>query len=244
MINMIESIMPDFQLKEDGICSTCNSLALEFEFVQCTFCKNKFHAVCSSCTADDKWATKSMISMFKAASTKRNFNFLCNNCLTAMETNMADYDGIRMRRMEENMERIGSELLEIKKLVARKDVVPANKSQETIKPPQAGIWFDRERLASVKAKPAESVLVLNKAADSTCDKNNFDLVENTVVESQIPVTKSYKDKSGNHVVICDSVQSRDALKEQVSALNNNIEMKTPKEKRPIIPLVRKLWICY
>ena len=49
--------------------------------------------------------------------------------------------------------------------------------------------------------------------------------------------KSHKNKDGNLVVVCDSVESRDELKDKVHASINNIEMKTPKEKRPAISIV-------
>ena len=240
---MAGSNMQEFQLNDEGICKTCNVLSLDQEYVQCGVCRLKFHAVCNSSSGDDKWATKTMIQMFKASSTKQNFKFLCNHCLTALETNMADSDAIRIRKMEENMERINAELMEIKKLVTPKEIAvvkSCNIDPQVIpkeRQPISNIWFDNEKLASVKAKPAESVLVINKAADSVIDKTNLDLIENMVVESKIPVTKSFKNKSGNLVVVCDSVESRDALKGRVHASNNNIEMKTPKEKRPVITIV-------
>ena len=101
-----------------------------------------------------------------------------------METNQADVDGQRIRQMESNMVTITKELSEIKKLVSditnttpvttpadnaesvhdrQKAVVPEGK-------PVHNIWHDTERLASVKAKPAESVLVIDKGVDSLTEK--------------------------------------------------------------------------
>ena len=233
---MTESTMQDFQLNDEGICCTCNVLSLDQEFVECGICDKKFHAVCSSCSADDKWATKTMIQMFKASSTKRNFRFSCNYCLTALETNKADVNGLRVRKLEENMDRINSELKKITELVTPKEaaVKPSTAPSDQRK---SNIWFDEEKLASVKAKPAESVLVINKGANSTVDKTNQDLVENMVVQGKIPVTKAYKNKEGNFVVVCDSTETRNTLKDQVHASNNNIELKTPREKRPAISIV-------
>ena len=234
--------MQEFQLNDDGICSLCNATSLEMEQVQCGICKKNFHGVCNACPGDLKWATKTTIQMFKASSTKRNFKFLCNCCLTTLETNMADIDGQRMHNMEQNMERINNELLEIKKLVTpkkeseAKNTMPHTTSKPTLSTCD-NLWFNPERLATVKAKPPEAILVINKAADSVMDKTNMDMVENMVIERKIPVTKSFKNRNGNHIVMCDSVESRDALKIQVSEANNNIEMQTPKEKRPVISIV-------
>ena len=231
----------DYQLNDNGVCLSCDVLSTVQDFVQCAICDKKFHAICASCPADERWATKSTIHTMKAASTKRNFKFMCNQCSTIFEKNKADGEGIRMHKMEQNMEQISKELQEIKKLVMMKSSEsPAN---EVIPPPWHAtqslnnLWFNTEKLSSVKAKPAESILVINKDDDVNIDKTNTTMVENSIIEGKISVQKSYKNKNGNLVVVCDSVQSRDQLKTHVSASNENIEMKTPKEKRPVISIV-------
>ena len=173
----------NYQLSDEGVCISCDSLSLELEVVQCGVCDKKFHAVCTSCPADAKWATKTTIQSFKTTSTKRNFKFLCDHCLTEMETKRADGEGLRIRKMEENMKLISKELLEIKNLLMPKKDVP-----NTAKPTPSSrntqnnnsIWFDTEKLATVKAKPAESVLVINTADNADIDKSNATVVENIV----------------------------------------------------------------
>ena len=190
-----------------------------------------------------------MVNNFKATSTKKNFMFLCNCCLTTLENNLADVDGQRIRKMERNMELITKELGEIKKLVSDKPFPTTVSNSDSgieghqkekvskVEKPVENIWRDAERLASVKAKPAESVLVISKGIDSSTDKNNMDLVENMVVEGKVPVKKSFKNRNGNLVVVCESEESRDALVTQVSEMNSDIEMKTPKENRPAVSIV-------
>ena len=149
------------------------------------------------------------------------------------------------------MDVINKELAEIKKLVSQ-NVIPSStlnppngdiheSSTQQIKSrgtePVSNIWYDIERLASVKAKPAESVLVVNKADDPGIDRNITNDVENMVIESRIPVKKSFRNTNGNLVVVCESEESRDVLKEKVLALNDNIEIKTPKENRPVVSIV-------
>ena len=247
----------NFELNDDGICTSCDELSIDAELVQCAICKKNFHAVCTAAGADDKWATKSMILTYKSPSTKNNFMFLCNCCLTTMETNIADIDGQRIRRMERNMEEITKELLEIKKLL-KPAVAPSTEgasvsvSTGTINSVASGsntqdtgsrenqsmnIWNDADRLSTVKAKPAESVLIISKSPDSVVDRTNKDLVESTVIENKILVKKSFKSQNGNLVVVCDSAESRDVLKDQVTAANGEIEMRTPNEIRPVVSIV-------
>ena len=252
----MEESKQSFELKDDGICSSCDELSNEAELVQCAICKKKFHAVCTVAGVDDKWATKSMIMTYKSPSTKKNFMFLCNCCLTTMETNMADIDGQRIRRMERNMEAITKELVEIKELLKKPatslstagttggaidsddtSLVNTQNTASNENEKQSNIWNNAERLSTVKAKPAESVLIINKSPDSEIDKTNKVLVENTVIENKIPVKKSFKSLNGNLVVVCDSAESRETLKNQVTAANRGIEMRTPNEIRPVVSIV-------
>ena len=189
-----------------------------------------------------------MILSFKATSTKTNFIVLCVECDTTLEHNLGDIDGQRMRKMERNMEKISTELMEIKKLVSKsinntssadcnnKGVTVVSDTTKNVEP-TPNIWNDKEKLATVIAKPAESTLVINKATDDAVDKSNTDIIENMVIENKIPIKRSFKDKNGNLHVVCTSVESRDELKTQVTASNNNIEMKTPTENRPVVSIV-------
>ena len=139
--------------------------------------------------------------------------------------------------MEDNMARINKELTEIKNIVSKADtaeVLPVL-PESSVEPTNA--WFDSGKLASMKAKFSESVLVINKTDNEETDKTNTNLVESMVLESKIPVKKSYKSKDGNLVVVCETVGSRDALKNQVAASNDGIKMKTPKRMCPVVSIV-------
>ena len=252
----MEEAQQNVELKDDGTCSTCDELAIEAEYIQCAMCKKKFHGVCKSAGVDDKWATKSMLLTYKSPSTKSNFMFFCNVCKTIMETNIADADCYRIRRMERNMEQITNELFEIKQLLNNntttalpKPVAPINSvstdeltsgsrrhGEEEVQV-EPNIWSNAEKLATVKAKPAESVLIINKTMDSETDKTNKEMVETAVIESRIPVKKSFKSVNGNLVVVCNSTESRDTLKSQLSAANSSIEMRSPNENRSVISIV-------
>ena len=255
----MEETVQNVELNDDGTCSSCEELALEAEFIQCAMCKKKFHGVCKAAGSDDKWATKSMILTYKSPSTKTNFMFFCNPCKTIMETNLADKDGYRIRRMEKNMENITKELIDllIKTTISgpTTEIRPTSSTKvdtsvaevETVESTlgtkntsdllKTNIWCDVEKLATVKAKPAESVLIINKSLDSETDKTNKEIVENAVIESRIPIKKSFKSMNGNLVVVCDSAESRDALKTQLSTVNSGIETRSPSENRSVISIV-------
>ena len=51
----------------------------------CFTCNSNFHAICEDTSTENKLATKTMITTFLAASTKNNFKFYCDKCLTNLE---------------------------------------------------------------------------------------------------------------------------------------------------------------
>lgn len=253
----MEERKQNVELNDDGTCSSCEELAIEAEFIQCAMCKKKFHGVCKAAGGDDKWATKSMLLTYKSPSTKGNFMFFCNPCKTIMETNIADKDEYRIRRMERNMDLITTELIEIKELLSKSTTTlpttanttatatasaaelasaASNRNDAEIQI-DSNIWNNTEKLATVKAKPAESVLIINKSIDAETDKTNMEIVESAVIESRIPIKKSFKSMNGNLVVVCNSAESRDALKNQLSTENRGMEMRSPSENRSVISIV-------
>ena len=80
------------KLDPDGKCNLCKKTSSINEHVQCIVCKDNFHAVCPSVSNDDKLATKTTVVNFLLSSTKKNFAFLCEICLTKLERNTADTD--------------------------------------------------------------------------------------------------------------------------------------------------------
>ena len=105
-----------FKLDGDGNCAACGKLSLQGEHIQCFTCKDNFHVVCTAAGADDKVATKTTVSGFLLPSTKRNFMFNCDRCLTELEMRMADTESRRVDILENKMDGIDTQLAEIKKV--------------------------------------------------------------------------------------------------------------------------------
>ena len=136
-----------FQLNPNGTCKSCNTVTVATENLKCLMCKEMFHGACPNTSEDERVGIKSLIGCFNRPSTKRNFQFLCDPCLTKMENSMAGSDANRLNTLENNLSNINAELTEIKNLLAK----------QTGKPPpvvkQKGsenIWFNKDKLASMK----------------------------------------------------------------------------------------------
>ena len=232
----------NIKLDADGSCNLCKKTSLPNEHVGCFICYCQFHAVCPNVGADHKLATKTTISNFNFNSTKKNFMFLCDACLTKFERINADSDGQRINTLESQIGNVDKQLSEIKKLLEAKSEKPAqvketNKAQDH-QQKNNSIWFDKEKLAKIKAPTAPSVLIIGNGDDSDAsNKNHIDLVERVIMENNIAFQQTYKNKKGEVVIVCDSEESRNNLHNIVSNTDKNVPIKTPKGKSPSVSIV-------
>ena len=80
-----------FKLDRQGKCTTCLAKAKDAEIIQCEVCEFYFHGVCDSedGKGQNRIAVQSHLKLFKQASTKKNFSWKCDKCLTISEQNQA-----------------------------------------------------------------------------------------------------------------------------------------------------------
>jgi hypothetical protein len=102
-----------FKLDDHGNCPACSSLSKGEEHVKCFVCVKLFHVVCPSATVDEKVATKTAVFHFLQASTKKNFLFFCDKCLTSLEINRSTEDSQRISLLESKMSTFSQQLTEI-----------------------------------------------------------------------------------------------------------------------------------
>ena len=197
-----------------------------------------FHVVCPSATVDEKVATKTAVFHFLQASTKKNFLFFCDKCLTSLEINRSTEDSQRISLLESKMSTFSQQLTEICSVLKSS----TQKSPEVLPKPKPtmvrnSIWNDAEKLSTVKAPPSAAALVVPKIPDQRAHSANQTIIEKTVVENQIPLKETYTNKSGDLVLVCESTEKRDELKNLVHTAKQDITMTTPKVKHQSITLV-------
>ena len=230
-----------FKLDDCGNCLACNKLSSQTEHVQCFACKNLFHGICNNATADEKIATKTMVNSFLLSSTKNNFLFFCDKCLTQLEISSSGSDSQRINLLETKMNTIDTQLQEITSMLksnASKPATPAIPRHAAPPPPSRdNIWFNPDKLATVKAPSPKAVLVVSKNPDQKVNTENQIVVEKAVVENQIRLDETYTNQSGDLILICNSVEERDELKMLVHNAKEDISMNSPKVKHQSITIV-------
>ena len=125
---------------------------------------------------------------------------------------------------------------EIKELLTTKQV-SVKAPQGVVKEKNISIWDDKEKLKAVKAPLPKSVLVIKKAEEEEKNSENLNFIENALISNNIPVTKSFKNKTGDLLVVCESKDTRDQIKNLVSTTNHDIICSSPQEKRSSITIV-------
>ena len=228
-----------FKIDENGNCPSCNKISAPGEHVKCYSCNKLVHVICSGASNDEKVATKTMINGYLTSSTKRNFVFYCDKCLTELEISKTQTESKRIENLEKNMFGINNQLSKIMELLSNQD--KSKNDKETIVTTnylsKDNIWSNSERLANVKAPEPKSVLIINKDGDSQKNIETQNIVEKIVVDNDITLAESHKRKDGDLVLVCKSEEERNELKNLVEIANMEIQMNAPKSKQASITLV-------
>ena len=219
----------------------CDQLAVPGDNLQCFSCNDFFHVDCKSASADDKVANRTTINNFLLKSTKRNFLFFCDRCLTQMEINKSETEARRIGVLEDKMAGMDQKLGEIMGLLKAQNQTPDKEKAPAVSNPTLAptdnIWFDVDRLAEVKAPEPKAVLVINKTSNPHTNEETHDLVEKVITDNAVSLKNSRTNKDGDLVIVCESKEARDELKNLVHEADKNIRMNSPNVKLNTITLV-------
>ena len=184
-----------FKIKDDSTCQSYGNTPPQKECVQCFTCKSLFHALCDNLDNDSKLGTNTLIKQFHAASTKGNFKFFCDKCLTNLEVILAGSESQKINTLEMKVDSMENKLDEITTLLKCSKIV-SDTSQKKMSITHS-IWQDKNKLASIKAPPEKSVLVVKNPKNVTTNVSNQTRIEKAIMDNNIPVSQSYKNRSGD-----------------------------------------------
>ena len=231
-------------MDDQGNCPTCCNLSSPSEHVICFLCKKLFHAICNKANLDEKFATKTMVNSFLLPSTKGNFKFFCDICVTSLEVSAADSNNQRINLLETKMSSINGQLKEMmtlmKSSVENETVAPPVVNKKKIKQASTtrdSIWNDPVRLATVKAPSPSAALVIPRNPDQQTQSENKNAIEKAILENHIPLKQTFTNHAGELVLVCESPEKRDELKTLVQSVKEDIKMNAPKVKKSSITIV-------
>ena len=225
----------NYKVNEHSQCPSCTKTPSQNESVQCIMCKGMIHAVCENCDNDHKLGSQTLIKCFLAPSTKRNFLFFCDVCLTNFERSLVETQEERIANLQRNFLGMETKLNSIIDMLGKEKETAVPEQEEKISKP-VNIWADVERMVNVKAPEPTSVLVVKSVADEVKRQENQKAVADAVMQNDVSVVESYQNKSGDLMVVCESVDSRNQLKDIVTN-SGNIIVNAPREMRHSVTIV-------
>ena len=222
----------DFMLDDSGICLSCTKKSMPTDQLQCFSCRDIFHVLCANATGEAVVATKTTVAAVKKESTRPNFPFLCNNCLTLCEIGKAIENARRIQCLELKLlgmdEKLSQVLYLMQKSSQRTDYSQVVKNQNIPK--------EQSLNKAKEATKSNSVLIIQNDSMEE-EKHTRKVVEEIVIKNKVTLKNSYTNKSGNTVLICDTPETCNGLKSLVSSVKENVKLDVPSIKRSVVSIV-------
>ena len=236
-----------FQLDLQGKCETCLNKAKDPEIIKCYVCEFSFHALCDSPEGNnDPIAKKTYFNLYKQASTKPNFLWKCDRCLTISEENQAAtlketisklidrFDSLENRVSQDIKTQVAAEFVKLTESQTTEfnkltETVSKNAESQSSVPPQ-GAWGD-----SIKVAEMKSSLMVKPDSDG----NSVDVkkIRKIVREKGIPVNKVVTTSTGDTFINLPNEKSRDKLLPLIQSESNQNRVVPLKSKLPSVSLV-------
>lgn len=214
-----------YTLDEHGICKHCKKDA-QAEFMECWICQEKYHVI--ECDTEpmiqpsflrNQWGT--MMKKWPC------MTFTCPLCRENVKTKEEAIMSGRVRLLEETSLKSNKRLEDIMDLL----------NTLVTKPQEEGNL--RDTYSNVLTKDGPSLIVIDKPASNEPlneaeSQAKMDEVKKAAIQSKVSVNRSYINKSGRTVFVCNNTKSKEALLPHVQKVFSTRKITTPKPKLPTI----------
>ena len=232
-----------FLLDQQGKCTSCAQAVAAGESITCCSCSLTFHA--HSCSAYDKQeaiCTATLLKLFSCNTTKSNFKWFCDSCLTKFEVDKATTVQDRFHEIISQVSRMAKDLDDVKKTVMNSAIssIPGSEtccsghtSHDAANNTHTGsAWQDVNRVRDMR-----SSLVLKSKPGDQDPVVDLDRVKSLAIQNKILVAKVGVSHTGHTFIQCPTVQDRDKLQPLLTAGFEDKEVVALKEKLPHISIV-------
>jgi len=231
-----DGIDPTNILNEHGICQRCKedtSATLNISVI-CYLCKNIFHVI--SCTSKPL-TTPTFLKQFNEATGNKTamsrpgmFCYVCEHCQKVYDNFSISAES--KSSLEIKVDLLESSIQEIKAMLTTSTI-------STVNPTNSNCWSDTDGLNSIRtglrsaSKSASNSKLVIKG--ESCDTANLGLITQFIKKNKITLENSYKDKSGNQVLLPKDMD-RDRLKLHISETAPNIKFRSPGKRLQTIAI--------
>ena len=232
----------------DGKCNKCLK-KVNGNDVKCFICKLRFHA--TGCSNDIDICNVSFLSLFKPFSEKTgakyaarpgNFLYICDPCMTSSEIKMASSNEDKVDVLQSKVDRLEHGLNDIKEMLmgnqknngSVSEIQALESCSLRNEVPEKGMpWGNVSTHVSVPMANVElkndddsSALILPVVADKEEEKLQMKVINKLAIQHKVSISKSFKKKNGETVIVCDSRQTRNSLKTHVEGAVPGIATKS------------------
>ena len=213
-------------LNESGKCNLCDSDAQQ-ECMQCILCVNRFHVI--NCTAEPLMQTSFVQNTWAGMSKKWPcLNFVCLVCIEDAKSKEQVHMSARVRVLEQTVLETNNKLVEITDLL--NSVLKRSENKNSY----AGA-------AKNENKPCPCPIIIDKITGGEVESeeardNNIREVTEAAVQVKAGVNRSFVNKAGQTVIVCDSEKSKKALLPHVEKVFKQRNIKTPDPRLPSISI--------
>ena len=207
-----------FQLKTDGSCQSCNDEVQDNEIIKCFRCKLNFHALCKGSNAI---CNKSLLVLYQQKSTKKNFVWFCDICLTEMEINETESMSSHARKFDDLENKIG---LLSAQLSSISDTLSANQQAHQVS--ESTATFQPALVNSNPWQNTSKVTIMKNSLGPP----DLGQLEQRIVNEQIQVSNSKRNNNGDIVITCPTSTAANKIKELATELLPQHTVKDPSVK--------------
>ena len=194
------------------------------------------------------------------------FHFLCDQCLTTFEKDKCTTRDDKVDDLKAKVDNLENGLRDIKALLLNPNPATIQKQQSTIQGssssshmtamnekqvglPPDNVWgfqnsfaaFGNVELTGVDdfndSASTNAAIVLPALQDNDEEKSRMKAISKVVMQDKVSISKSYKKKNSETVIVCDSKQIVDNLKQSIKKVAPGIEMKSPNIRKHTIVVV-------
>ena len=213
-----------FKIK-DGKCSSCEEQVDDNEVMTCFFCKIHFHAICKGSNAI---CNKSLLVLIHQKSTKRNFTWYCDSCLTNLEVDVTSSHASHMQKvtdLEDKIDALNTKVSSITNILTGNPPALSSSISDTS---HSGLRSNGHG-NNIWQNTSKVMIMRNNLGSA-----NLAQLEERVIDEQIQVTNSKRNVNGDIVITCPTSTAAKKIKDIAAELLPGHTVKDP--------LVKFSWI--
>ena len=179
-----------------GKCNSCVGQIDDNEVMTCFRCKENFHAVCNG---SNVICNKSLLALYHQRSTKRNFVWYCDCCLTQLElvtTESQSSLSPKVRDIENKLDLLTAKVSSITDILAPSSTTALPQGNSHF---SNSVWQNTSRITILK--------------NSLSGSPDLEQLEKRIVDGHIAITNSKRNHKGDVIITCPTSAAANKVKE-------------------------------